>query len=212
MNFWDFFRFLDFLTIFDHFLIFLIFKDFWIFFGFFVFFWIFWIFLDFLDVFWILGFFEIFWNFWDFFFLLLLLMLLLNVTMVTTGQPKLPKMGQNRIKSSFFARKKASAEGRSPPQELEVGPRSGPYLLVHFYIMNTSSYHTIRFRKKSNFTSEPIQFQIRTNHISHWNKFHFTFIEISSHNGTNPISNLKKLPISRFQKSNRSNKKSGEAL
>ena len=41
-------------------------------------------------------------------------------------------MGQNSIISSFFARraKKASAEGRSPPQELEVGPRSGPYLLV----------------------------------------------------------------------------------
>ena len=26
--------------------------------------------------------------------------------------------------------KKASAEGRSPPQELEEGPRSGPHLLV----------------------------------------------------------------------------------
>ena len=26
--------------------------------------------------------------------------------------------------------KKPSADGRSPPQELEVGPRSGPYLLV----------------------------------------------------------------------------------
>ena len=41
-------------------------------------------------------------------------------------------MGQKSIISSFFARraKKASAEGRSPPQELEVGPRSGPYLLV----------------------------------------------------------------------------------
>ena len=36
------------------------------------------------------------------------------------------------IISSFFARraKQASAEGRSPPQELEVGPRSGPYLLL----------------------------------------------------------------------------------
>ena len=45
---------------------------------------------------------------------------------------KLPKMGQNSIKSSFFARraKKALAEGQRPPQELEVGPRSGPYLLV----------------------------------------------------------------------------------
>ena len=58
-------------------------------------------------------------------------MLLLKVTKVTTGHQKLPKMGQNSIISSFFARraKKASAEGRSPPQELEVGPRSGPYLL-----------------------------------------------------------------------------------
>ena len=45
---------------------------------------------------------------------------------------KSPKIGQNSIKSPFFARraKRASAEGRSPPQELEVGPRSGPYLLV----------------------------------------------------------------------------------
>ena len=29
-----------------------------------------------------------------------------------------------------MGQKKASAEGRSPPQELEVGPCSGPYLLV----------------------------------------------------------------------------------
>ena len=42
-------------------------------------------------------------------------------------------MGQNSIISFFFARraKKASAECQSPPQELEVGPRSGPYLLVN---------------------------------------------------------------------------------
>ena len=59
-------------------------------------------------------------------------MLLLKVTKVTTGHQKLPKMGQNSIISPFFARraKKASAEGRSPPQELEVSPRSGLYLLV----------------------------------------------------------------------------------
>ena len=39
------------------------------------------------------------------------------------------------IKSSFFAqraKKQASAEGRSTPQELEVGPCSGPHLLVFF--------------------------------------------------------------------------------
>ena len=28
--------------------------------------------------------------------------------------------------------KKALAKGRRPPQELEIGPRSGPYLLVYF--------------------------------------------------------------------------------
>ena len=41
-------------------------------------------------------------------------------------------MCQNSIKSPFFARraKKALAKGRSPPQELEVGPRSELYLLV----------------------------------------------------------------------------------
>ena len=66
-------------------------------------------------------------------FLSKLLRLLLKVTKVTTGYQKLPKMGKkNNIISSFFARRtdKASAEGRCPPQELEVGPRSGPYLLV----------------------------------------------------------------------------------
>ena len=42
------------------------------------------------------------------------------------------KNGPKQHKKFFFARraKKDSAEGRSPPQELEVGPRSGPYLLV----------------------------------------------------------------------------------
>ena len=54
------------------------------------------------------------------------------VTNVTTkcyhGYYWTPKMGQNSIKSSFFARraKKASAKGRSPPQELEALPRSDP--------------------------------------------------------------------------------------
>ena len=57
-------------------------------------------------------------------------MLLLKVTKVTTGHQKLPKMGQNSIISYFFARK-ASAEGRSPPQQLEVSRRSGLYLLVY---------------------------------------------------------------------------------
>ena len=67
-------------------------------------------------------------------FLSKLLRLLLKVTKVTTGHQKLPKMGQNSIISPFFTKraKKPSAEGRSPPQELEVGPRSGLYFLVSF--------------------------------------------------------------------------------
>ena len=58
--------------------------------------------------------------------------LLLKVTKVATEHKKLPKMGQNSIIDSFFAQraKKSLDEGRSPPQEQEVGPHSGPYLLV----------------------------------------------------------------------------------
>ena len=86
------------------------------------FFWIFWIFFGLFGFFGRFLDFGIFWNCLDFFFVI--------VTNVTTkcyhGYYWTPKMGQNSIKSSFFA----SAEGRSPPQELEVGPSSGPYLLV----------------------------------------------------------------------------------
>ena len=41
-------------------------------------------------------------------------------------------MDQNSTIRTFFAQraKNASAEGGSPPQELKLGPRSGPYLLV----------------------------------------------------------------------------------
>ena len=59
--------------------------------------------------------------------------------MVSTGHQKSPKMGQSSMKSPFFARraKKTSAEGRSPPQELEIGPHSGPYLLVlQYYVIS----------------------------------------------------------------------------
>ena len=85
-------------------------------------------------------------------------MLLLNVTMVTTGHQKLPKMGQNSIKSSFFARraKKASAKGRSPPQKLEVGPRSGPYLLVLLNEGYTMSFFNCCPKYLGNFKSLPI--------------------------------------------------------
>ena len=60
-------------------------------------------------------------------FFLRLLSLLLKITKVTTGHQNWPKMGQNCIITPKV--KKASAERRSPPQELEVGPRSGLYLL-----------------------------------------------------------------------------------
>ena len=70
-----------------------------------------------------------------------LLRILLKVSRVTTEHQKWPKMNQNSIKSSLFAQraKKASAEGQSLPQELEVGPRSGPYLIV-IYKLDTSLY------------------------------------------------------------------------
>ena len=88
-------------------------------------------FLNFFGVLDILNFLDFFWIFFVFFlFLSKLLRLLLNVTRVTTEHQKLSK----QHKKLFFCQKgkKALAEGRSPPEELEVGPhrRSGPYLLV----------------------------------------------------------------------------------
>ena len=64
-------------------------------------------------------------------------MLLLKVTKVITGDQKIPKMGQNSIISSFFAQRaeKALAKGQSPPQELEVSPHSGLYLIVIIIII-----------------------------------------------------------------------------
>ena len=65
-------------------------------------------------------------HFPPFFFLNPSLRLLLKVTEVTTEHQKQHK------KLVFFYQwaKKASADCRSPPQELEVSPRSGLYLLV----------------------------------------------------------------------------------
>ena len=59
-----------------------------------------------------------------FFFFYPSLRLLQKVTKVPTGRQKWPKMDQNSIISSFFllkGQKKTSAQGRNPPQELEVG-------------------------------------------------------------------------------------------
>ena len=86
------------------------FLDFCIFWTFSIFSWIF-----FLDIFWFFG---------------IPFRLLLKVTKVTTGDQKLPKIGQHSIISSFFCSKGKKSLVWSPLQELEVGPRSGPYLLV----------------------------------------------------------------------------------
>ena len=114
-------RFLDFSTIFEIFEILVFFL--WIFLIFFGFFGFYRFFCVFFGIFFcILGDFFVFFS--------KLLKLLLKVTKVTTEHHKLPKMGQNSIISYFFAQRATKSLGRSPAQELEVGPRSGPYLLV----------------------------------------------------------------------------------
>ena len=74
-------------------------------------------------------------------------------------------MGQNCKITSFSAQrtKKASAEGQSPPQELEVGPRSGPYLLVDFNgKIRVENYGPTGSNKKKNNGSLGMLFQIKT--------------------------------------------------
>ena len=60
----------------------------------------------------------------------MLLRSLLKVTEVNTKHQKWPKIRENNQKKAFFGPKKVSAVVQSPPQELEVSPRSGLYLLV----------------------------------------------------------------------------------
>ena len=77
-----------------------------------------------------------------------------KVTKVTTKSyqgyyftPKIAKNGpKQHIRLFFFARKakKVSAEAQSPLQELEIGPRSGPYLLVSFNSLNTFLAHAFK--------------------------------------------------------------------
>ena len=70
-------------------------------------------------------------------------------------------MGQKSIKSCFFARraKKALAGGRSPPQELEEGPRSGPYLLLYF----KESVHCVRTCSQANCMSIDLDLEDESN-------------------------------------------------
>ena len=89
-------------------------------------FWIFQIFFfNILDIFGFLNFFSSYFFFFYGFFSKLL-RLIQKVTKATTRHQKWTKMGPN----SKIMAKKASDKGRNPSQELEVGPSSGPYLLV----------------------------------------------------------------------------------
>ena len=96
-------------------------------------------FLDFFDFFSIFGFFEYFGFFWIFFGFLNFFLVSFKVNKVTTEcyhgycwTPKFAKNGPKQQKKLFFCPKgkKSLGLGRSPPQELEVGPCSGPYLVV----------------------------------------------------------------------------------
>ena len=74
-----------------------------------------------------------------------LLRVLLNVTEVTTEHQKWPKIGTHSVKAFFCPKgKKASAESQSPPQELEVSPRSGLYLLVALYRKAARWYNILK--------------------------------------------------------------------
>ena len=100
-------------------------------------------FVDFLKIFWIFRFLNFLKNVFNFFWTFLVLGITFKVTMVTTKShqgyywtPKIDKNGPTQQNMLFFAQmaKKAWAEGQSPPQELEVGLHSGPYLLVFMKI------------------------------------------------------------------------------
>ena len=127
-------------------------MDFWIFF---LNFWLgyfldFLDFLDFLNYFRNFGCFEFFLDFLCIFFCFFGI----PFKVTTIKLPRLlldTKNCQNSIIRSFFSQraKKATAEGRRPPQQKELGPRSRPYLLVslkekHFFVFNLSGTKIIR--------------------------------------------------------------------
>ena len=85
------------------------------------------------------GFFGLFWIFEFFEFFFLFSGISFKVTNVTTKSyqgyywtPKISKNGPKQHNNLLFCPKGKKSLGRSPPQDLEVGPRSGPYLLVAF--------------------------------------------------------------------------------
>ena len=92
--------------------------------------------MDFLDVFEFLDFLKFF-EYFFFFGFFWFFGIPFKVTKVTTKSyqgyywtPKNAKNGPKQHNKLFFCPKGKKSLGRSPPQELEVGPRSGPYLLV----------------------------------------------------------------------------------
>ena len=76
--------------------------------------------------------------------------------------PKMNKIWAKTDIKSFFClpegQKKASAKGRSPPQELEEGPRSGPHLVVHGNKRKSGSRRhkeKYMFESRSSITTRP---------------------------------------------------------
>ena len=70
-------------------------------------------------------------------------------------------MGQNNIITFFFAPKKNLAEGKKPsaPKELELGPRSGLYLLVIKKVHLIQIFRKLKemqmFHSKTNYPKNP---------------------------------------------------------
>ena len=79
---------------------------------------------------------RIFWNFLNFFGFCCFFVIVTNVTTKSYQGyywgPKNAQNGPKQYKKLFFCPKGKKSLGRSPPQELEVSPRSGLYLLVFF--------------------------------------------------------------------------------
>ena len=71
--------------------------------------------------------------------------------------PKRPKIGQNSKIDSFLpvGQNKPLAEGRSPPQELKIGPRSGPYPLVKTKIIHNACFLLRPIMLRTIFSSQP---------------------------------------------------------
>ena len=93
------------------------------------------------------------------------------VTKVTTKSyqgyywtPKNAKNGPKQHNKPFFCPKGKKSLGRSPPQELEVSPRSGLYLLVRITDTMLREDHKYRYRVRC----EIFHCYITWRHSLHW--------------------------------------------